>query len=306
MQLQQASRKNAKIKMALQSPSGSGKTYGALLIAFGLTNDWTKIAVIDTENHSSELYAHLGNYKVLHLQAPFSPERYIEAIKVCEKAGIEVIIIDSISHEWEGIGGILEVHGNMTGNSYTNWSKLTPRHNSFVQHILQSPAHIIGTIRSKQEYVLSEKNGKQVPEKVGMKGVTREGMDYEFTLVLELDMKNNATATKDRTSLFAGKPEFKLASEIGGQILNWCNEGLSKEEEMNLFKQRISECKNLQELLKLFQENPTDNPGLLQCFSNKRASLEGKPVTTTTSSNQLNNQPKTIQNGTYRNTNIKQ
>src|SRR6266511_4630310 len=125
MQLQQASRKNAKIKMALQGPSGSGKTYGALLLAFGLCNDWTKIAVIDTENHSSELYAHLGNYKVLHLQAPFSPERYIEAIKVCEKAGIEVIIIDSISHEWEGIGGILEVHGNMTRNRHTTSSTPT-------------------------------------------------------------------------------------------------------------------------------------------------------------------------------------
>src|SRR5690242_7927040 len=105
MQLQQASRKNAKIKMALQGPSGSGKTYGALLIAFGLYNDWKKIAVIDTENHSSELYAHLGSYQVLHLSSPFSPERYIQAIRTCEKVGMEVIIIDSISHEWEGIGG---------------------------------------------------------------------------------------------------------------------------------------------------------------------------------------------------------
>src|SRR5213075_24314 len=106
------------------------------------------------------------------------------------------------SHEWEGIGGILETHGNMMGNSYTNWSKLTPRHNSFVQHILQSPAHVIGTIRAKQDYVLSEKNGKQVPEKVGLKGVTRDGMDYEFTLVFDIDIKHNASASKDRTGLF--------------------------------------------------------------------------------------------------------
>src|SRR5215218_7509912 len=215
MQLQQASRKNAKIKMALQGPSGSGKTMGALLLSFGLCGEWSKIAVIDTENHSSELYAHVGNYQVLHLEAPFSPERYIEAIQVCEKAAIEVIIVDSISHEWEGIGGILEVHSNMAGNSYTNWSKLTPRHNSFVQHMLQSPAHIIGCIRSKQEYVLSEKNGKQVPEKVGMKGVTREGMDYEFTLVLEIDITNHAAATKDRTSVFKGKPSFIITPETG-------------------------------------------------------------------------------------------
>src|SRR4051812_15857592 len=149
MQLQQASRKRAKIKMALQGPSGSGKTYSALLIAFGLCNNWNKIAVIDTENHSSELYAHLGTYQVLHLEAPFSPEHYVQAIQICEHAAIEVIIIDSISHEWEGIGGVLEIHGAMTGNSYTNWNKITPRHNSFVQHMLQSRAHIIGCIRAK-------------------------------------------------------------------------------------------------------------------------------------------------------------
>src|SRR4051794_1568367 len=147
MELQQASRKHAKIKMALQGPSGSGKTYGALLTAFGLFNDWSKIAVIDTENHSSELYAHLGKYQVLHLDAPFTPERYVEAMKICEKAGIEVIVIDSVSHEWFGANGILESHALLSGNSFTNWSKLTPRHNAFVQHILQSPVHIIGTIR---------------------------------------------------------------------------------------------------------------------------------------------------------------
>src|SRR6476659_7915278 len=121
MQLQQASRKNAKIKMALQGPSGSGKTMGALMVAFGLCNSWDKIAVIDTENHSSELYSHLGPFQVLHLEPPFNPERYVEAIQVCEKANLEVIIVDSISHEWEGIGGVLAIHGEMTGNSYTNW-----------------------------------------------------------------------------------------------------------------------------------------------------------------------------------------
>src|SRR4051812_17444901 len=138
LQLQQASRKHAKIKMALQGPSGSDKTYGALLTAFGLCNDWSKIAVIDTENHSSELYAHLGKYQVLHLDAPFTPERYVEAIKVCEKAGIDVIICDSISHEWFGTGGILESHALLTGNSFTNWAKLTPRPNSFVQRKIPS------------------------------------------------------------------------------------------------------------------------------------------------------------------------
>lgn len=275
MQLQQASRKNAKIKMALQGPSGSGKTYGALLLAFGLCNDWSKIAVIDTENHSSELYAHLGNYQVLHVEAPFSPERYIEAIKICEQADIEVIIIDSISHEWEGIGGILAAHSSMSGNSYTNWAKLTPRHNAFIQHMLQSPLHIIGTIRAKQEYVLSERNGKQVPEKVGMKGVTKEGLDYEFTLVFNIDIRNNATATKDRTSVFIGQPEFRINSEVGIKILKWCNEGKPIDEGgQGDLLERINDCKSLPDLLKLFYANPTQKQKLKTAFTKRKNELE--------------------------------
>lgn len=99
MELRKSTRKQAKIKMGLQAPSGAGKTYSALLLAYGLVNNWSSIAVNDTENHSADLYAHLGNYQVLALEQPFSPERYIQAIEVCEKEGIEVIIIDSISHE---------------------------------------------------------------------------------------------------------------------------------------------------------------------------------------------------------------
>ena len=143
MQLQKAERKQAKIKLGLQGPSGSGKTMGALIIAFGLCGDWSKIAVIDTENYSASLYAHLGSYNVLNISAPYTPEKYSEAIQLCEKSEVEVIIIDSISHEWEGNGGILNIHSNMTGNSFTNWNRLTPRHNEFVQTILQSKCHVI-------------------------------------------------------------------------------------------------------------------------------------------------------------------
>ena len=99
---------------------------------------------------------------------------------------MRAIIIDSISQEWEGNGGIIETHGNMAGNSFTNWNRVTPRHNAFVQKMLQSHAHIIATIRSNRIMSLTDKNGKMVPEKVGLKGVTRDGMDYEFTVVLIL------------------------------------------------------------------------------------------------------------------------
>jgi hypothetical protein len=256
MQLEHATRKKAKIKMALQGPSGSGKTMGALLIAYGLCGDWNKIAVIDTENYSASLYAHLGTFKVLNIAAPFSPEKYMEAISLCEKAGIEVIIIDSISHEWEGSGGILDIHSNMTGNSFTAWGKLTPRHNAFVQAILQSNTHVIGNIRSKQEYVLSERNGKQVPEKVGMKGVTRDGMDYEFTLVLDLDIKHNAIASKDRTGLFMDKPQFFITPTIGEKILNWCQQG-ETEILQDDFLLKIQSCNTIEELRSLYAKNPS-------------------------------------------------
>ena len=226
MEIRKAQRKEAKIKLALQGPSGSGKTMSALLLASGIT-DWSKIAVIDTENHSADLYAHVGEFNVPQLTQPFTPERYMKAIEACEQAGMEVIIIDSVSHEWEGTGGVLTIHGAMAGNSFTNWNKVTPRHNAFVQKILQSDCHIISTIRTKTDYTLTEKNGKMVPEKVGLKGITRDGMDYEFTIVFDLDIKHLAKASKDRTGLFMNQPEAIITPEFGNKILEWCEAGTS-------------------------------------------------------------------------------
>jgi archaellum biogenesis ATPase FlaH len=125
MKLQKVSRKKASIKMFHQGPSGSGKTYSSLLLAYGLCNDWSKIAVIDSENHSSELYSHLGSYNVLQLSAPYTPEKYVQAMEACGQAGMQVIIIDSISHEWEYI---LEAHASLPGNSFNNWQKIGLRH----------------------------------------------------------------------------------------------------------------------------------------------------------------------------------
>jgi hypothetical protein len=251
MEIRKALRKQAKIKLALQGSSGSGKTYSALLLASGMTA-WPKIAVIDTENHSADLYAHLGEFNVLQLSKPFSPERYISAIEICEQAGMEVIIVDSITHEWEGSGGILDIHGNMPGNSFTNWSKMTPRHSAFVQKILESNSHIIGTIRTKTDYVLTEKNGKMVPEKVGLKGITRDGMDYEFTIVFDLDLKHNATASKDRTGLFMDKPEGIINRGYGTRILQWCIQGASLEEII----MQVNTATSLEQLRELYKENP--------------------------------------------------
>lgn len=212
MQLRPSTRREVKMKLALQGSSGSGKTYSSLLIAYGIVSDWSKIAVIDTENGSADLYAHLGEYNVLTLEAPYTPEKYIQAIDLCEASDMEVIIIDSISHCWDYL---LDFHANLQGNSFANWAKVTPRQNSFIQRILNSRCHVICTMRSKQDYVLSERNGKMVPEKVGLKAVQRDNVDYEFTLVFDLDIKHNAVASKDRTGLFMNRPEFVITPQVG-------------------------------------------------------------------------------------------
>lgn len=262
MRLRQTERKQARIKMAVQGVSGSGKTYSSLLLAYGMTNDWSKIAIIDTENGSADLYAHLGQYYVLPLVSPFNPEKYMQAIGVCEEAGIEVIIIDSISQSWDYL---LEFHAGLQGNSFTNWSKVTPRQNAFVQKILQSNCHVICTMRTKQDYILTEKNGKMVPEKVGLKAVMRDGIDYEFTIVFDIDIKHNATASKDRTGLFMGKPDFVVSSATGKTILEWCNSGISIE----IIKSQMDNAASVEELQAIYNKYPdwyeTLTPYYLQC-----------------------------------------
>lgn len=248
MKIELAKREQAKIKIGLQGASGSGKSYSALLLAYGLTNDWSKIVVIDTENKSSSLYSHLGEFNILDLKPPFSPERYIEAINLCVKHDMKVIIIDSISMEWEYV---LDAHSQLTGNSYTNWARFTPRHQKFIQTILHADAHVICTLRSKQDYVLTEnEKGKIAPEKVGMRAIQRDGTDYELTLLFELDIKHNASTTKDRTGLFSGKPSFKISEATGREILNWCQTGKIAEVD---YETLIKGCNNLSELLALFE-----------------------------------------------------
>ena len=266
MQLRQSSKKQAKIKLAIQGCAGSGKTYSSLLLASGLTSDWSKIAVIDSENNSADLYAHLGNYNVLSLQEQYSPENYIKAVEICEKAGMEVIIIDSMSQCWDYL---LDCHSSMQGNSFTNWGKITPRMNAFTQKILQSKCHIISTLRTKQDYVLNEKNGKLVPEKVGLKAVMRDGIDYEFTIVFDIDIKHYASASKDRTGLFMGKPEFTINSFTGEKILNWCNDGMDVE----TVRSMIQETATVDELVKIYHMYPEWYPLLTADFIQRKESL---------------------------------
>ncbi|WP_026947317.1 AAA family ATPase [Algoriphagus marincola] len=291
--LRVSKRSQARIRIAMQGPSGAGKTYSSLLLAFGLTGNWSKIAVIDTENQSADLYAHLGQYNVISVGSPQTPEKYVEAIEICEKAGMEAIIIDSISHEWETL---LDIHSNMPGNSFSNWAKITPRHNALLNKILSCSAHVIATVRTKQDYVLTDKNGKMVPEKVGLKGVQRDGLEYDFTIVFDVNIRHQASASKDRTGMFVDVPDFVIGVETGRKIADWCMEGASASqkqssfslteqfEESLTFHDSITNCQTMDELIKLFNANPS----LQQVYRDEFIAQKNKLI----------NQPNFRQNGT--------
>lgn len=249
-----AERKQARLRLALAGPSGSGKTYSALQLATGLGG---KIAVIDTEHGSASLYANVAEFDVMELHAPYSPERYIDAIKAAEQAGYDVLIIDSYSHEWTGAGGCLDINDAIAkakykGNTWSAWNETTPRHRALIDKILTSPMHIICTMRSKTETVQGE--GKKIL-KLGMKSEQRDGSEYEFTVVLDLVHDGNvAVATKDRTKLFR-EPEV-ITPATGERLLAWLNDGRSQAQQAAESAQdaidRIPLCETMSELQSVY------------------------------------------------------
>lgn len=252
IKLKKATRQQVKLRLNISAPSGAGKTFSALRMAYGLCGDWNKIAVIDTENGSASLYSHLGPFNVVDLQPPFQPEKYTEALNACTNAGMEVIIIDSSSHEWNCLLDENEVlaQTSFRGNTWSAWSKTTPRHDKFVASVLHCNAHVITCTRSKMETVMGE--GKKV-HKVGMKDVQREGWEYELTVSLNLDRDTHlATPSKDRTNLFEGKQPFLITEETGQAIKQWCEQGLE------LADVRLNKCTTITELANVFQSLTLD------------------------------------------------
>ncbi len=270
MNLQKAQRQQVKLRVGLSGPSGYGKTYSALLLAYGITGNWDKIAIIDTENNSASLYSHLGDFNVLPLKEPFTPERYIQAIQVCENSVIEVLIIDSISHEWSGKGGCLEIHEQL-GGRFNDWAKVTPRHNSFLDAIIQSKIHIITTSRRKVDYSLDQdSNGKTKVMKLGTKEIQREGYEYELTVNFEfLNDKHLVNVSKDRTGLFVGKPEFIISSNTGKLLKDWCNQGIS----LDSIKIKIENCNSEEELKTIYNSYPQFSKDVYSLIVTKQSAL---------------------------------
>lgn len=244
MTIRKATRKQAKLRLGISGPSGAGKTMGALLLAYGITKDWDKIGLIDTEEGSGELYVGIekhgvtvGEFLYTRISGKFPPKSYVDAILAMENAGAEVIIVDSLTHAWAGTDGLLDKQGKIaakSGNSYTAWRDVTPEHNALVNAMLQSRSHIIATMRAKVEYAMQKgDDGKYKIQKMGMAPIQREGMEYEFTTFFDIDTNHRASTTKDRTDLFSSinasgnveKLDFVITPETGEKLLGWLNKG---------------------------------------------------------------------------------
>jgi hypothetical protein len=225
---QRATKTQAKLRMALDGPAGSGKTFTGLIAATALRNGG-KIAVIDTEHGSASKYADMFDFDVLQL-TNFHPQHYIDGIRAAEEAGYSVILVDSLSHAWEGEGGVLELHDQATArepgrNSYTSWRLVTPLHHNLVEAMLACKCHLLVTMRSKMEYILIEENGKQKPQKVGMAPIQRQGMEYEFDVVADLDYQHNMVISKTRCFSIADQVVSKPTAAWFGAIKAWLGEG---------------------------------------------------------------------------------
>lgn len=224
-----ATKRQARLRMAIDGPSGSGKTYTALTFAFALGD---KVALIDTEHGSASKYADIfPAFDVLELET-FHPQQYIDGITAAEAAGYDVLVIDSLSHAWEGEGGILELHDQATrrsgsGNSFTAWKDITPLQRKLVEGMLGSSCHIIATMRSKMDYIqTTDEKGRSVIKKVGMAPVQRQGMEYEFDVVVDMDVEHNLIVSKTRCYLIADQVVNKPTVAWFAPVKTWLSEGL--------------------------------------------------------------------------------
>lgn len=224
-QFTKAVKERAKGRMAIYGPSGSGKTFTALRIASGLGES---IAVIDTENGSASKYADSFDFSTLNLEQ-HDPLNYVKAIEAAEQAGFDVIVIDSLSHAWSGRGGALEqvdkASKRYKGNSYAAWGDVTPLHNALIDAIIGSKCHIIATMRAKTAYELVEEKGKNVPKKLGLAPIQRDGMEYEFDVTGLLDMEHNLIIDKTRCPALDGEVFHKAGEDVAALLAEWLADG---------------------------------------------------------------------------------
>lgn len=280
---QPVERKQAKLRMALTGVSGAGKTLGALYIAYGMTKDWSKIALIDTEHERARFYASrkdlgTGDFLYAPLTPPYSPQRYKEYVNDAAKAvGKDgVVIVDSFSHAWNNEGGVLDLKDQIAKgkgqNSYTAWNEAGKEQNSLVNTILAVDSHIITTLRSKMDYVLIEnERGKLEPQKVGLAPVQRDDTEYEFDIVLNINRSHVATASKDTT--FLDRFGAVITPELGEQLAEWMKAGKEPERCENCEK-LITATKRLS-VSEIIQKS-RDRYGKMLCYQCIKQELENE------------------------------
>lgn len=229
---QKASRSQVFLKDAITGPTGSGKTFSALRLAFGLVEGTGKrVAFLDTENDSASLYSDQFDFDVLPIAPPFSSDSFRDGVMAAVSSDYGAIIIDSASHLWKGI---LEYKGKIDergGNQYTNWRDPDKKFNEALDAVLQSKIHVLFCLRSKMEYVMEDNGkGKQAPKRVGLAPIMREGIEFEFTTVFDVAMNHEAVATKDRSGLFPTDRYFQITEQTGRDIAAWLKTATPKVE----------------------------------------------------------------------------
>lgn len=223
MAFTKAVKRQAKLRLAIAGPSGSGKTFSALKIATAMGGP---IAVVDTEHGSASKYADLFDFDVLELDPPYHPDRFIQAIADAQAGGYKIVILDSLSHAWSGPGGVLEIKEKLAKqkgfNDYTAWGPAGELQNKLVQAIVASELHVIATMRSKTTYeVQKSESGKAVPVKLGMQPIQRDGFEYEFDILLDMDIHNNAVVGKTRCHALVNEVFYKPGADIARILVAW-------------------------------------------------------------------------------------
>jgi hypothetical protein len=221
-----ATKHAARLRLAFIGPAGSGKTYSALSVATHLGG---KVAVVDTERGSASLYADIFDFDVIELDS-FSPDAYVSAIHAAEQAGYDTLIIDSLSHAWTGKDGALEqkdaASRRQGENSFTAWRYVTPKHNSMVDAIVGAKLHVIATMRAKTEYVQEQnEKGKTIIRKVGLAPIQRDGLEYEFSIVGDLDQQNSLVISKTRCPALANKIIERPGEQLAAMLKAWLSSG---------------------------------------------------------------------------------
>lgn len=301
-QVKKAKREKIFVKIALMAPSGGGKTYGSLRLATGMADEIEKttgkrpsILLGNTEQKRGYYYADEFDYDIVDIDAPYSPEKFVELVKFAVDNDYGILIIDSSSHEWEGTGGCLELH-KKAGGRYQDWEKVTPRHDAFIHAIADSEIHVIATMRGKDAYEMEkDSSGKTTVQKVGVGAKQREGFEYEFTCTFLIDQKTStSTVQKDNTHLFDTQGAVLLSEDHGRQIIKWANSGsgytpvvrkensteVTTDELKDLKKEIVALCTSLggtknEKLMTTLKEiEPSGNPNKISNIETAKQLLE--------------------------------